>query len=337
MTLTPSVQAGAPVRILMSGQGAARLEPRIKDVLGNLRYVLVSPESEESGIDADVAFVSRDVTGLSTKHQILPTTQRFYDAMLASTSLRWVHIHSAGADRPIFGVLRQRGVIVTTSSGSNAGVVAQTALAGILALARHFPQLAEAQREHRWAPLIGSGLPRDLQGQTATIVGWGPIGQTIARILLALGLKLIVIRQSAQSTVADAETVSFDALQTVLPRTDWLILACPLTPATRSLVDATMLSLLPPSAHFVNVARGEVVDEDALIHALQAGRLAGAYLDVFAHEPLSSASPLWGMKNVIVTPHSAGFSDGNSERVTRMFLENLSRWLRKETLSHIAS
>jgi phosphoglycerate dehydrogenase-like enzyme len=336
MTFMPSVEAGKPLRILMSAQVAERLDPRIKGVLGHFPYVLVSPDAERADIDADVAFISRDVTGLSTKHQVLPTTQYFYDAMLASRSLRWVHTHSAGADRPIFGMLRQRGVIVTTSSGANASVVAQTALAGILALARQFPLLAEAQREHRWAPLIGSGLPRDLAGQTATVVGWGPIGQAIGRFLLALGLKLIVVRQSTQSASADVETVCFDALKTVLPRTDWLVLACPLTPATRALVDATALSLLPPSAHLINVARGEVVDEDALSNALREGRLAGAHLDVFAHEPLAQASPLWDMKNVIVTPHSAGFSDGNGERVIRMFLENLSRWLRKEPLSHIA-
>jgi phosphoglycerate dehydrogenase-like enzyme len=336
MTLLPLQQAGEPLRILVSTQGAERLDPRIKGVLGDLPYVLVSPDSGDNEIDADVAFISRDVTGLSTKHRILPATQRFYDAMLTSKSLRWAHTHSVGADRPIVGMLRERGVTVTTSSGANASVVAQTALAGILALARHFPLLTEAQREQRWAPLIDSGLPRDIEGQTATVVGWGPIGQTIGRILLALGLKLIVVRQTAQSAAADAETIVFDDLKTVLPRTDWLVLACPLTPATRSLVDAAALSLLPPSAHLVNVARGEVVDEDALINALREGRLAGAHLDVFAHEPLSQASPLWGMKNVIVTPHSAGFSNGNGERVTRMFLENLSRWVRKEPLLHIA-
>jgi phosphoglycerate dehydrogenase-like enzyme len=333
----PSLQTGAPLRILVSAQSAERLGAKIQGILGDLPHVLVSPEPGNADIDADVAFISRDVTGLSTKHEILPATQRFYDAMLASTRLRWVHTHSAGADRPIFGMLRQRGVSVTTSSGANASVVAQTALAGILALARRFPQLAEAQREHRWASLIGSGLPRDLEGQTATVVGWGPIGQTLGRLLLALGLKLIVVRQSAQSASADAETVSFDAFKTVLPRTDWLVLACPLTPVTRSLVDATALSLLPPSAHLVNVARGEVVDEEALIDTLRKGCLAGAYLDVFAHEPLAHASPLWDMKNVIVTPHSAGFSDGNGERVARMFLENLSRWIRQEPLKHVVA
>lgn len=333
---TPS-QTGMPLRILMSRQAADCLASQIREVLGEMRYKLVTPDTEQADMNADVAFISRDVTGLSTKHEVQPPTQRFYDAMLASKNLRWVHTHSAGADRPIFGLLRERGVAVTTSSGANASVVAQSALAGILALARHFPLLAAAQREHRWAPLIGSGLPRDLEGQTATIVGWGPIGQTIGRFLLALGMKLIVVRQSAQAATPGARTVGFDDFKTVLPQTDWLVLACPLTPATRSLVDAQALTLLPATAHIVNVARGEVTEEEALCTALGEGRLAGAYLDVFAHEPLPAASPLWEMQNVIVTPHSAGFSDGNEARVVKMFLGNLARWTRKEPLLHVSA
>jgi len=321
-----------PLRILVSPQAARQLDSRIAAVTGATGHELVTPDAAGADTGAEVAFVSRDVTGLSTKHRVLPETQRFYDAMLASPGLRWVHIHSAGADRPIFGMLRERGVLVTTSSGANAGVVAQTALAGVLALARRFPQLMAAQRAHRWEPLIGTGLPADLEGQTATIVGWGAIGQTLGRLLAALGLKLVVVRQSAQAVADNAEVVAYADFHRVLPRTDWLILACPLTPVTRSLVDARALALLPPSAHLVNVARGEVVDETALVDALQDGRLAGAYLDVFAHEPLPPDSPLWDMANVIATPHSAGFSDGNEERVARMFLDNLARWMRGEPL-----
>jgi D-2-hydroxyacid dehydrogenase (NADP+) len=192
-----------------------------------------------------------------------------------------------------------------------------------------------AQRAHRWAPLIGSGLPRDLEGQTATVVGWGAIGQTLGRYLLALGLKLIVVRNTPNAA-AGAQSVTFKDFHSVLPRTDWLILACPLTPVTRALVDAQALALLPAGAHLVNVARGEVADEAALIDALACGRLAGAYLDVFAHEPLAPDSPLWDLPNLIATPHSAGFSDGNEERVALMFLDNLARWRRQAPLENVA-
>jgi phosphoglycerate dehydrogenase-like enzyme len=120
--------------------------------------------------------------------------------------------------------------------------------------------------------------------------------------------------------------VTFEDWQQVLPKTDWLVLACPLTPQTRQLVNAEALALLPPGAHLVNVARGEVVDEPALVAALQSGRLGGAFLDVFAHEPLPFDSPLWDMPQVMVTPHAAGHSDGNESRVGQIFLDNLRCW-----------
>ena len=311
-----------PLRILMTPAAVRQAGNGLAEALGGGAHVVVA-----AGDDADVAFVSRDVTGLSTKHQVLPETQRFHDAMRNAPSLRWVHAHSAGADRPVYGELRARGVEVTTSSGANASVVVQTALAGVLMLARCFPQLLAAQRARTWAPLVGSGMPRDLAGQTAVIVGWGPIGQGLGALLSALGLHVVSVRSSAGAPTAPAaESVRFEDIHNVLPRADWLLLACPLTDRTRGLVDAAALALLPPGARLVNVSRGEVVDEPALIDALRAGALSGAYLDVFAHEPLPADSPLWDMPNVIVTPHTAGHSDGNEARVAALFLDNLRRW-----------
>lgn len=324
---------GAPLRILLSAQAAESLSGDIEQAMGGRAHRLVTGEAQ--GLDAEVAFVSRDVTGLSTKHALQPGTLRFHDALRAAPSLRWVHIHSAGADRPLYGELRARGVQVTTSSGANAAVVAQTALAGVLALARQFPRLMAAQRERRWEPLFGSGMPRELEGQTAVVVGWGPIGQRLGRLLVALGLRVVAVRRSGAPAGAGVETVGFDALHQVLPRADWLLLACPLTPLTRNLLDARALALLPPGAHLVNVARGEVADEPALVEALRCGRLAGAFLDVFAQEPLPSDSPLWAMDNVIATPHSAGFSGGNEARVARMFLDNLRAWLQGRPLYNL--
>jgi phosphoglycerate dehydrogenase-like enzyme len=149
---------------------------------------------------------------------------------------------------------------------------------------------------------------------------------------------VVAVRRSA--AVRDAtgiETITFEDLATVLPRADWLLLACPLTDITRGLISAQALASLPEGAHLVNLARGEVVDEPALVAALQSGKLAGAYLDVFAHEPLHAQSPLWQLPNVIVTPHTAGFSDGNAAKVEQMFLDNLAKWLKGESLRNAAS
>lgn len=291
-------------------------------------------DAAQAGVD--IAFISRDVTGLSTKHELTQGLLDFHAVLRRSSALQWVHIHSAGADRPIYPELRARGVQVTTSSGANAEVVAQTAMAGLLALARRFPQLMAAQQARRWAPLVGEGqAPRDLAGQTAIIVGWGPIGQRIAAFLCLLGLRVVVARHSVLPAPEEGiEMVGLTQLATVLPRADWLVLACPLTAQTRALIDARMLALLPAGACLVNVARGEVVVEGDVITALQSGQLGGAYLDVFEHEPLDSASPLWRLPQVIVTPHSAGHSDGNHRRVCELFLANLARWQAGKPLKH---
>ncbi|MCZ2495704.1 D-2-hydroxyacid dehydrogenase [Xylophilus sp. Kf1] len=310
----------APLRILLSAQAEARHADAIARCLQGRDFKLVRQG------DAEVAFVSRDVTGLSTKHQLQPDTRAFYDLLLAAASLRWVHTHAAGSDRPIFRQLTDRGVRVTTSTGANAVVVAQTALAALLGLARRLPQLASAQREHRWASLIAGALPRDLAGQRVTIVGWGPIAREAARLLVAVGLQVAVVRSSDTPVAEGFTTVAFEDLGQLLPATDWLLLACPLSERTQGLVDARALAHLPPGAHLLNVSRGEVVDEPALVAALTGGHLAGAYLDVFAFEPLPADSPLWDLPNVIVTPHSAGFSDGNASRVFDIFLAHLKEY-----------
>lgn len=321
-----------PLRILLSRRCAQALIPALHETLGAQPFEVVYDDAPDGSaalsVDADLALVSRDVTGASTKHVWTPDTRRFYDAMRHAPSLRWVHVHSAGADRQIFLDLIARGVEVSTSSGVNAGVVVQTALAGLLSLARRLPQLMVAQRAHHWAPLIQTGMPPDLAGQTVTIVGWGPIGQQLGALLKLLGLNVIAVRRELPVTATPGFSfITHAQLQSVLPRTDWLLLACPLTPQTEGLIDAAAFAALPPGAHLVNVARGEVVDEPALVTALQSGHLAGAYLDVFAHEPLSADSPLWDLPNVIISPHSAGFSDGNARRVETLFLSKLRDWV----------
>jgi phosphoglycerate dehydrogenase-like enzyme len=322
----------APLRILMSQQSIDRWGASVAALMGRRPYELISLEvaAEAKRTDAEVAFISREVTGTSTKHEIHPALQQVYELLRQSPRLRWVHIHSAGADRQIYLDLLAKGIQVTTSSGANAQVVATVALAGLLALARRFPLLWVEQQARQWIPMMGERMPRDLPGQTATIVGWGPIGQKLGSLLQALGLHVVAVRQqlAAQHNPESAgvEMVTFESWTQVLLKTDWLILACPLTAKTRQLVTASVLTSLPQGAHLINVARGEVVDEPALVVALQSGHLGGAFLDVFAHEPLPSDSPLWAMPQVMITPHAAGHSDGNETRVGQMFLDNLRCW-----------
>ncbi|AIT28020.1 D-2-hydroxyacid dehydrogenase [Bordetella holmesii] len=282
----------------------------------------------------DIAFISRDITGKSTKFRVEPETAVYYDALRRNTRLRWVHVHSAGADRQIYLDLAARGVSVTTSQGASDAVVAQTALAGLLSLARKLPLLARQQREHPWQTL-DEREPRDLAGQHAVIVGWGGIGQRIGASLKALGMSLTVLRNS-DTPVAEAErSLPYDRVAEALPGADWLILACPLTARTQNLINREALALLPAHAMLINVARGHVVDETALIERLSSARLAGAFLDVFQQEPLPADSALWDLDNVIVTPHSAAFSSGNADRVRGIFLDNIRRLARGEPLRNL--
>jgi phosphoglycerate dehydrogenase-like enzyme len=343
--------------ILLSRHAAAHFSAAIAQTLHAVPYRIVTPDDivdagpahADAALDAApatavagiapvapiAALISRDVTGRSTKAVITAETQHFYDALLASPHLRWVHAHSAGIDRPIFAELLRRGVSITTSAGANARPVAHSALAGLLSLARRLSQLQAAQREHAWKPLLDDATPRDLAGQNALIVGYGAIGQRLAKLLDALEMNVTVVRREPRASGSGCfngtdgmvpRVIAFAEIDTALPDTDWLILACPLSPLTTRLIDARRIRLLRPGAHLINVARGEVVVEADLIAALREGALAGAYLDVFEHEPLDASSPLWDLPNVLVTPHTAGHADSHYDAVGRIWLDNLARF-----------
>jgi phosphoglycerate dehydrogenase-like enzyme len=325
-----------PARLLVSRAVRDKLGSTLMDAVAGCPLELLALEdiAHEAAQTVHAAFISRDITGLSTKHEPDTPLRDCYAVLRRSPQLAWVHTHSAGADRPIYAELRARGVAVSTSSGANAQTVAHTALAGLLALSRRLPALMAAQRERRWAPLQAGVAPRGLLGQTAVLVGYGPIGRALQPLLAMLGLHVVVVRHSDSVAGAGIETVRYGDLQTVLARADWLLLACPLSAVTNGLIDAPALALLPQGAALINVARGEVVVQDALVQALQSGHLTGAFLDVFEHEPLPAASPLWDLPGVLVTPHCAGYSDSHAPRVAGMFVDNLRRWLQGQPLLH---
>ena len=318
----------APV-ILLSDQAAEHLGPAMARLFQDQPYRIASPSdpsNADGSYDVDIAFISRDVTGKSSKSVLTDTLLRYYDILRNAPRLAWVHGHSAGADRPIYPELRARGVTVTTSSGANAEAVAQMILTGLLALNRRLPDLMDAQRRSAWEPLLGQRAPRDLAGQTALIVGLGPIGQEAARLLKMLRMQVIGVRRSETATPHCDRVLPFGRLDEALPQADWLILACPLTDQTRGLFDAARIALLPAGAFVVNVARGEVAVEHDLAAALASGALGGAFLDVFETEPLAPQSPLWGSHNVMISPHSAGHTSGHYAAVGDIFLDNLARW-----------
>jgi phosphoglycerate dehydrogenase-like enzyme len=314
---------------LNAGYGAELAAAARRDGIA-LELLLLPADREARLADADcaridIAFFSADVS---------PNFSRqFFSAARKAPRLKWLHVHNVGVDHPIFDEMLARGVRLTTSSGSTAEPIAQTAIAGLLMLARNYPRWLAAQRKHLWDPMRGSAVPRDLRGQTVLVLGLGQIGREFARLARALGLRVIGVRRSVtqpESTVDELHPAQ--RLRELLPHCDWLLIACPLTEETRGLITAEMLARLPRGAHVLNVARGQVVDQGALVAALASGHLGGAYLDVFDPEPLPADSPLWDLPNVIITPHNSSVASGNDRRVFEIFTDNLKRWSRGERL-----
>jgi D-2-hydroxyacid dehydrogenase (NADP+) len=318
-----------PLRLLLSDFARKSWASRIEAAVpaGELAFITAEEaRAAEGACDADIAFMTREVTGRSSKDNPTPELAGFDAVVRRSPRLKWLQIHPAGAERPIYRELRARGVKVTTASGATAVTVSHSVLGALIAINRRFPLLADAQRRHAWEPRLGERSPRDLKGQCAVIVGLGPIGRNIATLLEALGMRSIGVRRSAEPVPECDRTIDYDALGSVLPEADVLILCCPASPVTRGIANATVFSAMPKGSLFINVSRGEIAVEKDVIAALQSGHFAGAYLDVFEREPLDPASPLWDMPNVLISPHTASHSLGQNEAIFGIFLDNLARF-----------
>jgi len=300
-----------------------------------LEHVHLPDDPQARLAPADLARI--EVTMLTRDIRFSDYYKLYGDTLLAANNLKFAHFDSTAIEQhPFVAPLARRGVKLTTATGSNGVPVAQTAITTLLMMSRGLPHFIDAQRRKSWEPVRASAQPPDLQGQTIVIVGMGTIGTTVARFAQTLGMHVIGIRRKPRSDDDPVDEMHTLAdLPQLLPRCDWLVLACPLVPETRGLVNAQSLALMKKSAGLINVARGALCDEEALIAALRSGQIRCAHLDVYATEPLPADSPLWEMPNVIMTPHSAGASAGNELRSVRIFLDNLERWARGEPLLNL--
>jgi len=244
--------------------------------------------------------------------------------------LKWIHVTAAAVKQILYPELRRSGVAVTNSRGAHSIAMGEHVIGMLIALARKFPSAFRYQLMRRWAqqeiwdePV----KPRVLCGQTLLLVGLGRIGQEVARRARAFGMKIWAVTRSGRGDRRLADRIlPVKQLDRALPGADFLVLAAPATPETRHLIGAKRFARMKPTAYFINVARGSLVDEAALIGALERRAIAGAALDVVEHEPLDPASPLWTLENVFLTPHLSAVSECLWGRLTDLLLENLERW-----------
>ena len=262
--------------------------------------------------------------------------------------LRWIQLYSAGADRLVDGPLFQTDIMITTASGVHAINIAEYVFTMIQAWYRKLPQLLVWKQGKEWSKDKESTESSidELHGKTIGIVGYGSIGRQIARLAQAYGMRILAMQHSDNHkdtgyqfpNVGDSEGTlperyyTFDQLHNMVKECDVVVAAVPLTTETKAMFNAKAFEAMKDSAFFVNIARGDVCDEAALISALEQKRIAGAALDVFQQEPLPSTSPLWDLPNVLMSPHDSGVTPNYNERAATIFEENLRRYLAGESL-----
>ncbi len=230
---------------------------------------------------------------------------------------RWVHTASAGVDHLLCPELAASDTVVTNARGVFDGPIAEYVAGLVLAFAKDLPRTLRLQRERTWL----HRETRRVAGTRACVVGSGPIGRAVAGTLEALGVRTALVGRAAREGVHGPED-----LDRLLARADWVVAAAPLTEETRGMFDARRFGLMQPSAHFLNVGRGELVVEDALVRAVRDRWIAGAALDVFTAEPLADGSPLWELEGVVVSPHMSGDTVGWRDELAAQFVELYELW-----------
>ncbi|MDA0244300.1 MAG: D-2-hydroxyacid dehydrogenase [Chloroflexi bacterium] len=268
-------------------------------------------------------------------------------------NLRWVQAHFAGIDHLVDKPLWHSDILVTSASGIHTTNIAQYVFAQILAWANRVPRWLQHQHKADWpANRWEKFVPQELRGSVLGIVGYGSIGREVARVAKTFGMKVLATKRDARRlddhdfmlpATGDPKGALADriyppeATRSMVGECDFVVIAAPLTPKTHHLFDEEMLKGMKPSAFLVNIGRGAIIKEDDLVKGLKKGWLAGAGLDVFETEPLPAKSPLWGLENVILSPHVSGFTPHYDERVTDLFAENLRRYLAGEPLLNVVN
>lgn len=323
MTEKITVAVGFPVREDVLAEIAA-VDPRVHVVP---LPGIARPGGDEAGKD-------------EWKHQLAEADVLFGPTSIpaeyldAAPRLRWFQVINAGVDRLARDGQLGRGFVVTNVSGLVAVSIAEWVMGTALMLSKNLHHAVREQQARRWAGWrVG-----ELEGQVMGIAGLGAIGRETARRARAFGMRVIATRRTVPPGASDPdcdEIVTYGQFDRLLGESDYLVLCVPLTPETHHLVGARELAMMKPTATVINIARGPVIDQEALITALRDGTIAAAALDVFDPEPLPAESPLWGMENVIMTPHVSGSIEGYGRRSATLFVENLRRFVAGEPLENV--
>jgi phosphoglycerate dehydrogenase-like enzyme len=312
------------MKLILPHRIADAVEPRIAAAVPDCTIVHVDQEGTPDGDLADAEVLLRWWMPEQTLRRILA----------AAPKLRWLHTPSAGVDHVLLPEVMEREILITSSSGSNAIPIAEFVLMLMLGHAKRVRALAALTPENAWEQAPKLHLD-EIYERTALIIGLGHIGQEIARRAVAFGMRVLGSRRHPLPTPNVERVVGADGWRDLLPEADYVVIAAPLTNTTRGMLDGAAFRRMKRDAYFINIARGEIVDTEALIAALREGRIAGAALDALPEEPLPADHPLWSAPNVWITPHICWSSPRMRERVLDIFVENLRRYRAGEPLLNL--
>jgi len=302
---------------------------------GMSRADLERIEAVSGSITAEAARSMEEAVAKAGEAEVIQAGDWSDELWKSAPKLKWVQSGGAGVERYMTPGFIASAVVLTNAQGTYAIPIADHVMAFILHFSRQFNHLLRRQVKHEWADW-GEHEMDDLKDKTLGIVGLGGIGSEVARRAKAFDMRVMATRRRPERPSKDVDEVrGAEALPWLLGESDYVALCPALIPETRHLIGAEQLRLMKPTAYLMNVGRGGLVDEGALVEALQAGEIAGAGLDVFEEEPLPADSPLWEMPNVMITPHRAGDSRRSHERFMALFCENLRRYVAGEALLNV--
>jgi phosphoglycerate dehydrogenase-like enzyme len=251
------------------------------------------------------------------------------EMLQAAPSLKWVFSVSAGVEKLPLKELKERGILATNTSGVHAVTIAEYVMGGLLVMSHHYDRYLPLMKDKKWGELISG---EDMEGKTILIIGAGHIGSEIGRKAGAFDMQVFGLKRTPCEINGFDGVHSMDKLKEMLPKADYVVMAAPLTQETYHLIGEEEFALMKKESVFVNIARGDTVEEEALIAALREGRIQGAVLDVFHEEPLPEVSPLWELDNVLITPHSSAISKNVIKKIIRMFKESYEKYKKGEAL-----
>jgi len=325
--------------LLISPPWAPSSSPVHEEIIRQISSVSPKIEAKDGSILAAAEFRG-DLSNKDKFNALLAEAEVLYglflpkDLLARTPRLKWVQTMSAGVDRFTTTDIWNSPIILTGVSGIHATPISEFVLEFMLMFAKQAPFCFRMQQKHEW----GRFMPGVLRGKTAGIVGLGNIGREVARLCKAFGMKVIATRRSARQSARARyvdKLLPASQLKRLLGESDYVVIATPLTKETTGLIGIDELKAMKPTAYIINIGRGGIIDEDALIQALDEKQIAGAGLDVTSEEPLPPDSRLWEFENVIITPHVSGGMEDYMERATDLFCENLKRYLNGRRLLNV--